>query len=157
MANTITGRVYSVGQTLSIPSKSGGQPFLKRDLVLDATRYDPYTGEKGFENFPLFEFTGDKCKELDGLQVGSVVTVSFDLQGGYFDAQDGTKKNYTRVRGYKIEVKGVAQQVQQVQQQPQAQQYYQQQAQPQYQQQAQPQYQQAPPPPPPPGRGDLPF
>lgn len=155
MANTITGRVYSVGQTQALQTKNG-QPFYKRDLIIDATRYDSYTGEKGFENFPMFEFSGDKCKELDGLQVGAVVTVSFDLQGSFFDAQDGTKKNFTRVRGYKIEVKGVpaSAQPQYVQQMQQPQQCCQQQPQSmQGQQQAQPQYQQAPPP----GRGELPF
>lgn len=156
MANTITGRVYSVGQTQAIPTKNGGQPFYKRELVLDATRYDQYTGEKGFENYPMFEFSGDKCKDLDGLQVGAVVTVSFDLQGSFFDAQDGTKKNFTRVRGYKIEVKSAS--VQAPMPQPQPQQAPQSQYQQQYQQQMQQQYQ---PPqggmPPHPGKEHLPF
>lgn len=146
MANTITGRVYSVGQTQAIPSKNGGQPFCKRELILDATRYDQYTGEKGFENYPMFEFSGDKCKDLDGLQVGAVVTVSFDLQGSFFDAKDGTKKNFTRVRGYKIEVKDVPVQAQIAQ--PQPQQAQQHQYQPQMQQQYPPQPQGGTPPPP---------
>lgn len=132
MALQVTGKVYSVGQTVSIPAKNG-QPFLKRELVLDITRFDPYTGERSqYENFPMFEFSGDKCKELDGLKTGQVVTVSFELQGAFFKGQDGKDKNFTRVRAYKVEVRQS--------QQPQPQQQQVQQAQ-------QPQYQQAPPPP----------
>ena len=145
MANTVTGKIFSIGSTQTIPSKNGGQPFYKRDIVLDATRFDPYTGERGFENYPMFEFSGEKCKDLDGYQVGQVVTISFELQGSFFDASDGTKKNFTRVRGYKIEARAVAnpQPQPKVQQQPAPQQY-----------QSQYPPQQTPPPP---GMNDLPF
>lgn len=151
MANQITGRVFSIGQTQSIQTKSGN-PFTKREIVLDASKYDMYTGEKGFENYPMFEFTGEKCKDLDGYQVGQVVTISFDLQGGFYDDKDGIKKNITKVRGYKIEARTSVQAQPQQQVQPQAA------PQPQYQAAPQPQYpQQQPQTPPPPGMNDLPF
>ena len=106
MALTITGKVYSVGDTVSIVSKNGGQPFLKREVVLDCTRFDPYTGERDkFENFPQFEFGGDKCSELDKCKVGDVVTISFDLSGSFYKGQDGVERNFTRIRGYKVEIK----------------------------------------------------
>lgn len=106
MALTITGKVHSVGNTQSIASKNGGQPFLKREIVLDATRFDPYTGERDkFENFPQFEFSGEKCSELDKCKVGDVVTISFTLQGSFYKSQDGIERNFTRIRGYEIEVK----------------------------------------------------
>ena len=106
MALTITGKVNSIGNTISIASKNGGQPFLKREVVLDCTRFDPYTGERDkFENFPQFEFSGEKCTELDKCKVGDVVTISFDLYGSFYKAQDGSEKNFTRVRGYKVELK----------------------------------------------------
>ena len=47
MALKVIGKVYSVGQAQQIASKNGGQPFLKREIVLDATRYDGLTGERG--------------------------------------------------------------------------------------------------------------
>ena len=124
MANQITGRVYGISPTQTIPTKSG-KPFLKREIILDVTRFDPYTGERDkYENFPMFEFTGDKCSELDACKVGDVVVISFDLQGSFIDGEDGKKKNFTRVRGYKVEVRGKAvaniQQAQQPVQQPQA-------------------------------------
>lgn len=43
MPNQITGRLVYIGQPQEIPSKSGGNPFVKREFILDATTYDPYT------------------------------------------------------------------------------------------------------------------
>lgn len=142
MALQITGKIHQIGMTQIIPSKSGGQPFQKREVVLDCTRFDPYTGQRDqYENYPSFEFSGEKCKDLDGYQPGQVVTISFDLQGNFFDAQDGTKKNFTRVRGYKIEARTAVHPQPQKAVQPQAAP-----AQPQGYQQAS--YPQTPPPPP---------
>ena len=82
MANQVTGRMLAIGQTVQIPSKTGGDPFLKREFLLDATTYDPYTGERSqYENVLPLEVSGDKCAELDHFCIGDVVTVSFALQG----------------------------------------------------------------------------
>lgn len=103
MANKQTGRVLAIGQTQSISLKDG-KTFLKRELLLDCTRFDPYTGERDtFENTPVFEFSGDKgVAMLDNIQVGQVVSVSFDLQGTRYE-KDGQTKYFTRVRPYAIE------------------------------------------------------
>lgn len=77
MANQITGRIIEIGQTVQIPSKNGGSSFTKREFILDATTYDPYTGERSeYENVIPLEFSGDKCAELDRFNQGDVVTVS---------------------------------------------------------------------------------
>lgn len=108
MALQITGRIRSIGSTQSIPSKNGGTTLEKRELILDTTRFDPYTGERSkYENYPSLEFTGEKCKDLDGYQVGQVVTVTFELQGNFFMGQDGTEKNITRARAFKVEARAV--------------------------------------------------
>ena len=103
MANKQTGRVLAIGQTQSIALKDG-KTLLKRELLLDCTRFDPYTGERDtFENTPLFEFSGDKgVAMLDSIQVGQVVSVTFDLQGTKYE-KDGQTKYFTRVRPYAIE------------------------------------------------------
>lgn len=103
MANKQTGRVLAIGQTQRISLKDG-KTLLKRELLLDCTRFDPYTGERDtFENTPLFEFSGDKgVAMLDGIQVGQVVSVTFDLQGTRYE-KDGQTKYFTRVRPYAIE------------------------------------------------------
>lgn len=103
MALKMIGKVFSIGATQSIASKNGGQPFQKREIVLDATRFDGLTGERGYDNFPMFEFGGEKCSELDGFKTGDVVEVSFELQGSFYKDKDGVEKNFTRVRAYKIE------------------------------------------------------
>ncbi len=78
MANQITGRIIEIGQTVQIPSKNGGSSFTKREFILDATTYDPYTGERSeYENIIPLEFSGDKCTELDRFNRGDVVTVLF--------------------------------------------------------------------------------
>lgn len=105
MTNTITGKIEHIGRTEQLTTKDGTKTFLKRELVLDVTRFDPYTGERGFENFNSFEFSGDKCAELDRYKAGDVVTVSFDLSGSRYD-KDGVTKYFTRIRGYKIELRG---------------------------------------------------
>lgn len=65
MANQITGRIIEIGQTVQIPSKNGGTPFTKREFILDATTYDPYTGERSeYENIIPLEFSGDKVQNL---------------------------------------------------------------------------------------------
>lgn len=102
MANTITGKILRISPTVQIPSKDGSKTYPKREVVLDATRYDQYTGERGYDNFPAFEFGGEKCAELDSYQQGQVVTISFDLQGRRWE-KDGEVKYITTVRGYKIE------------------------------------------------------
>ena len=102
MANQVIGRVFQIGNTESIKSKDGSKTYYKRELVLDATRFDGMTGERGFDNFPSFEFSGDKCSELDQFNVGEIVTVTFDLQGTKHE-KDGQTRFFNRVRGYKIE------------------------------------------------------
>lgn len=103
MANTITGKLYKIGAVETIPSKDGSKSFTKREIVIDATRFDPYTGQRGMENMPMLEFSGDKCAELDSFRVGEVVTVSFDLTGVRYNDKDNNERFFTRIRAYRIE------------------------------------------------------
>lgn len=120
MSNQITGKIIYISPTQQIPSKDGSKSFLKREIAIDATRFNPYTGERGFENFPMLEFSGEKCSELDEFQVGQVVTITFDLQGRKWVNGDGVTKYITSIRGYKIEARQAQQPVQHTQpQQPQ--------------------------------------
>lgn len=104
----IKGRIHKIGNVEVIKTASGSE-FKKRELVLDASRFDPLTGEKMFDNFPCFEFVQDKVALLDDLKPLQVVTISFDLQGREY-TKDGQTKYITTVRGYKIEARPVAQQ-----------------------------------------------
>lgn len=108
MANQIIGRVFYIGDTNSIKSKDGSKTYYKRELVLDATRFDGLTGQRGYDNFPSIEFSGDNCQLLDQLKMGDVVAVSFDLQGTKYE-KDGQTRFFTSIRGYKVEPKQVYQ------------------------------------------------
>lgn len=109
MSNQITGRLIEIGQTVQIPSKTGGAPFLKREFLLDATTYDPYTGQRNeYENILPLEVSGDKCAELDQFRIGDVITVSFALQGRSWTNQDGELKRMVSIRCYKLEVRRTA-------------------------------------------------
>lgn len=111
MAFTMTGKIHKIMPTETIVSKKDpSKSFQKRAIVLDCTRFDQFTGQRGYDNYPSFEFSGDKCSELDNLKVGQVVTLSFDLQGNKFIGNDGKEKYFTSIRGFKIELKGQTQQ-----------------------------------------------
>ena len=118
MENTQTGKVLIIGQTYQVPSTDpNAQPFYKRELVLDCTRYNPINGNK-IENYPKFEFINNNCPMLDGLQVGQLVTVSFSLSGRK-SVKDGRENYFTNITGYRIvpyQRQGAPQQQQNVQQ-----------------------------------------
>ena len=119
MSNQITGRLAAIGQTVQIPSKTGGNPFLKREFLLDATTHDPYTGERSqYENIVPLEVSGNKCAELDNFRIGDVITVSFALQGREWTNQDGQVKRMVSIRCYKLEARKPVQQTVQPVQQP---------------------------------------
>lgn len=132
MANQITGKVLHIYPAETIAGKNGN--ITKRAILIDCTRFDPYTGERGYENTPLLEFIGDKCNELSNFQPGQVVTVTFDVCGTKYKNKDGVENIFTRVQPYKIELRQVRAQQSGQAQQPQQAQY-----QPQYQQQRPPQ------------------
>ena len=108
--NQIIGRVIAVSPITEVPSKEQGKPAIKkRELYMDCTTYDPYTGERSqYENKPLLEFGGDKLVDKLGalnLEAGDVVAVSFFVQGTpYKDAQTGKTKVLTAIRTTDIEV-----------------------------------------------------
>lgn len=105
MANTKSGVVLAVGQPQQLTSK-GGKVFTKRSLYVDCTTFDPYTGQRSqYENKILFDFMESKTSLLDNIQVGQVVTVSFDLQGSELTEQDGQVKYFVHVRPFKVEVR----------------------------------------------------
>ena len=108
--NQIIGRVIAVSPITEVPSKEQGKPAIKkRELYMDCTTYDPYTGERSqYENKPLLEFGGDKLVDKLGalnLEAGDVVSVSFFIQGTpYKDQQTGRTKVFTAIRTTDIEV-----------------------------------------------------
>lgn len=101
MANKTVGRIYSISATENIPTKSGNT-FTKREVILDVK--NTYNGQE-FHNYPKFEMVGNElCQQLDTFRNNDLVTISFDLSGNNYTDAQGNEKNFTRIRGWKIEM-----------------------------------------------------
>lgn len=99
MANQISGKILLIENAVDVPTKNNGV-FTKRRIVLDASHYDPMTGQK-FENYPAFDFVMKNIPKLDSFKEGDMVTISFALNGRPFD-KDGKRDYFTSVVGYDI-------------------------------------------------------
>lgn len=102
-AYKILGNVHHISATEHKQTKNGGS-FTKRTLVLIQRRFDPNTGEEYESNYPVFEFTGNSCSQLDNFSWGDRVQVSFEVIGvKYNDKQTNEEKYIVRLRGFRCE------------------------------------------------------
>lgn len=53
----------------------------------------------------MFEFSGDRCAELNNFQINDIVTISFEIQGRKWIDAEGKTKYINSIRGYKIEAR----------------------------------------------------
>lgn len=100
MAFQISGIIQHIGNTESIPYQD--KVFKKRELVLDCSYRNQFTGQIERANYPKFEFTGNHVDDLNGFNMGDIVTVSFSLNGSRSE-KAGQVRYFTNVQGYKIE------------------------------------------------------
>lgn len=100
MAFLINGIIQQIGNTESISYQD--KVFKKRELVLDCSYRNQFTGQIERANYPKFEFTGKHVDDLNGFNIGDIVTVSFSLNGSRSE-KDGQIRYFTNVQGYKIE------------------------------------------------------
>lgn len=86
--------VHSVSPVWEIESKNGGQPFYKRELIID----DSWDKDgKHYPNFVSIEFTGDKMSQLDSILPGQRVNVE-----GLLSGREYNNKIYNSVRGQSV-------------------------------------------------------
>ena len=71
MSNSYKGKIVAIEGIQSI-QRQGKEPFEKRRLMLDATRFDGLTGERGYEKRIIFEFSGKNVHVPDGFNVGDI-------------------------------------------------------------------------------------
>lgn len=109
MANQITGRVIAISAVQTVASSDPSkQPFRKREVYIDCTRFDPYTGQRSeFENKPLLTFAGEKTLAkvnpvLDQVCKDDIITISFELVGRQFKDKDQKTRFMTEVRCYDV-------------------------------------------------------
>lgn len=86
--------VHSVSPAIEIPSKSGGQSFFKRELVIN----DSWEREGRLHtNFVVIEFSGDKMAQLDSIFPGQRVNIEGMLCGREYNS-----RIYNTVRGLSV-------------------------------------------------------
>lgn len=104
MANFITGRVIAVSAVQRTqPKDASKQPTEFKQLFIDCTRFDPYTGERSqYENTPLLDFQGENMKLLDGVQKGDIVQVAIDITGRKYTDEKGQTKIFNSIRPYQL-------------------------------------------------------
>lgn len=102
MANSYKGKIEAIEGIQSF-QRQGKEPFQKRRVMLDLTRFDGITGERGFEKHVIFDFCGKNASLPDSFTVGDVVEVFFDVDSYKATKKDGTQDWFTSVRGYRIE------------------------------------------------------
>lgn len=91
---TATALIYSISPVIEIPSKTGGQSFFRRDLILD----DSWTKDGNtYPNYVLIEFSGDKIAQLDHFMPGQRVTVE-----AYVSGREYQGKYYNSIRGQSV-------------------------------------------------------
>lgn len=100
MPNTIIGKIKQIGETQNLTSRGGNQ-FTKRELVLDCTTYDQYTGEPR-PNYPSFTLMSKHVNDLDNFKEGDRVIVSFFISGNAWE-KDGVVRYINDIVAYKIE------------------------------------------------------
>lgn len=104
--------IYSISLIQEIPSKNGGDPFRKRELILD----DSWADRDGVvhPNFISVEFTGDKMSLLDNFQPGQRVNVDACVNGREYNGRVFTSIKGLNVTHYQEQSqKGFSQQPQQ--------------------------------------------
>lgn len=99
----VTGKIESISDELTFPSKNGGD-FTKKELVVNLMQYDRNTGEPLVDRNPvLFDFNGQNASKLNGYNVGDMVTVAFSLHGFYYTSKtDNTQKQMNKIEGYDL-------------------------------------------------------
>lgn len=86
--------VHSVTPVIEIESRIGGQPFYKRELIID----DSWDKDgKHYSNFVSIEFTGYKLNQLDTIYPGLRVNVEGMLSGREYN-----NRIFNSVRGLSV-------------------------------------------------------
>lgn len=93
----VTGDLFTKPKQSENPTDPAGATYMYRRLVLDCSYYSAKHG-KTFENYPSFEFFGNRRQQLDGIMVGDNVTVVFGISGRIWE-KDGEAAYFTSLSG----------------------------------------------------------
>jgi len=102
MSYTLTGKVKVINDVQQI-----SDTFKKREFVItdDSSQYPQHIS---------FQTVQDKTKELDGINVGDEIEVSFNLRGREWTSPQGELKHFNSLDCWRIKPAGAAAPMQQV-------------------------------------------
>jgi len=95
MAMEATGRLHTIFETKQVSER-----FSKREFVVELTDNPKYP------QTVLFQLTGDRTTQLDGLNVGDTVSIEFSLRGREWRNPQGEVKYFNSLDVWKVEVRG---------------------------------------------------
>ncbi len=92
MGMEATGRLHAIYETKQVSER-----FTKREFVLELVDNPKYP------QTVLFQLTGDRVSQLDGLNVGDQVRIEFNLRGREWRSPQGETKYFNSLEVWKLE------------------------------------------------------
>ncbi len=87
-----TGKLHTIFETKQVSER-----FTKREFVIELADNPKYP------QVVLFQLTGDRCSQLDGMRVGDEVRIEFSLRGREWKSPSGDIKYFNSLDVWKIE------------------------------------------------------
>lgn len=87
-----TGKLHTIFDTKQVSER-----FTKREFVIELADNPKYP------QVVLFQLTGDRCSQLDGMAVGDEVRIEFSLRGREWKSPSGDVKYFNSLDVWKIE------------------------------------------------------
>ena len=87
-----TGKLHTIFETKQVSER-----FTKREFVVELADNPKYP------QTVLFQLTGDRCTQLDGMTVGDSVRIEFSLRGREWRSPSGEVKYFNSLDVWKIE------------------------------------------------------
>ena len=97
MGMEITGRLHVINEAQQVTER-----FRKREFVLELNENPRYP------QHVLFQLSGDRCENLDGLSVGDEVRVEFSLRGREWTSPQGQVKYFNSLDVWVIDRLGAS-------------------------------------------------
>lgn len=91
MGMETTGRLHTIFETKQVSER-----FSKREFVVEIADNPKYP------QVVLFQLTGDRCAQLDGMKVGDRITIEFSLRGREWRSPSGDLKYFNSLDVWKI-------------------------------------------------------
>src|SRR5690349_814792 len=91
MGMEVTGKLHTIFDTKRVSDR-----FTKREFVVELA-------DGKYPQTVLFQLTGDRCSQLDGLAVGTEVRIEFSLRGREWTSPAGEVKYFNSLDVWKLE------------------------------------------------------